>query len=251
MTRQRTSLALPLLLAFEAAAVVVLHRLGEVPGLRAGTLVAAQAAPDDALMAAARVVALAVAWWLLATTLLCCAAHASRLPAAIRAVEWLALPAVRRLVQRTLAATLSLSAAAVPVSGAAGHAAAAGGAAAGAAVGAALPVPEVEGGVVLPPALAIAEGVPRAGPADVAPEPRPGRGNGLPRQHTVAEGEHLWGLARAAVGEATGRRAKAVQPAEVAAYWVRLIEANPSNLRSGDPDLVYPGDIVTLPPLED
>lgn len=248
MMRLRTLLLLPLLLAFEAAAVVALHRFGDVPGLEAATLVAAHAAPQDALMAAARLVALAVGWWLLVTTLLCCAARTSRLPGALRAVEWAALPPVRRLVERSLAATLSLSAAAAVVPAVEASPAVAAERA---------PVPAVEGGVVVPPALAMTAPEAHSAPAPPAGlPPLPPHGHAapaglageLPRRHEVVEGEHLWGLARAAVAEATGRSGSRVAPAEVAAYWVRLIEANPSSLRSGDPDLVHPGEVLTLPP---
>jgi hypothetical protein len=41
-----------------------------------------------------------------------------------------------------------------------------------------------------------------------------------------------------------------VTDVEVTRYWLRVVEANRPNLRSGDPDLIYPGEIVILPPIE-
>jgi hypothetical protein len=230
------------LLTFEAAAVTVLHWLGAAGGLGSGVLVSGVAPVEDIVMAAARLAASAVAWWLLVTTSLCVAARIARLPSALRAAEWAALPAVRRLVERSLVATLSLSAVAGVMPPGATHGVTA--AASAAVPEPALLVPGVEGGVVVPPgaqALGLAVTVPPGGAIR--------EGAALPREHTVARGEHLWGLATEVVATATGRAAADVEPGEVAAYWARLIEANPANLRSGDPDLVYPGERLRLPPL--
>ena len=35
--------------------------------------------------------------------------------------------------------------------------------------------------------------------------------------------------------------------AQIAPYWQRVITANQSTLRSGNPSLIFPGEIVTLP----
>lgn len=236
MTRSRW-FPLLLLVTAEVAAVVVLHRLGTVDGLDIGTLVATGAATEDVLMAGARLAALGIAWWLLVSTTLCTAAHAVRLPRAVRAVEWAVLPGVRRFVERSLAATLTLSAAALPVAPVLSPAPAV----AQQPVVATL-VPVVHGGVVVPPAAAIGRG-PVQQVADAAVD------GALPREHLVAEGEHLWGLAAAVVAEGTGRSPGDVEPSDVAAYWVRIIEANPQGPASGDPDVIYPGERLRLPPL--
>ncbi|CAN5895279.1 hypothetical protein BH23ACT5_BH23ACT5_07340 [soil metagenome] len=60
----------------------------------------------------------------------------------------------------------------------------------------------------------------------------------------VEPGDHLWGLAQ--------RRVAAVQghpptDGEVAAYWVRVVDVNRTTLRSGDADLIFPGEEVLLP----
>jgi hypothetical protein len=35
--------------------------------------------------------------------------------------------------------------------------------------------------------------------------------------------------------------------AEIGWYWIRLVELNRPHLRSGDPDVVYPGEVIALP----
>lgn len=74
----------------------------------------------------------------------------------------------------------------------------------------------------------------------------PPEGNpAMPATHVVAPGDNLWGIAAARLGGA-GTTAR-----EVHAYWVRLIAANRDHLRSGDPDLVHPGEVLLLPAVEE
>jgi hypothetical protein len=63
--------------------------------------------------------------------------------------------------------------------------------------------------------------------------------------HVVGAGDNLWQIARAEVIRASG----ADRPADsqIAPYWRRVVEANRSTLRSGDPSLIFPGEVVTLP----
>ncbi len=61
----------------------------------------------------------------------------------------------------------------------------------------------------------------------------------------VAPGDNLWLIARASLTDARGGRPR---DADVARYWHALIAQNRSTLRSGDPSLIFPGEIVTLPP---
>jgi len=62
------------------------------------------------------------------------------------------------------------------------------------------------------------------------------------RQRVVEPGDHLWSIARAEVAAATG---EALDPA-IERYWERLVLANPQLI---DADLVFPGDVIVLPPL--
>jgi nucleoid-associated protein YgaU len=90
--------------------------------------------------------------------------------------------------------------------------------------------------ITLPP-------VPSA-PAEPAPETR------VQASHVVVEGDNLWTIARDHLAEARSGGAGELTTREVAAYWLRVVEANAPNLRSGDPDLIYPGETIVLPPVD-
>lgn len=62
--------------------------------------------------------------------------------------------------------------------------------------------------------------------------------------HVVSAGENLWTIARGAVRTSSN---PAPHDREVHAYWVRLIAENLPSLRSGDPDLIHPGEVLRLP----
>ena len=64
--------------------------------------------------------------------------------------------------------------------------------------------------------------------------------------YTVVPGDNFWAIAKAQVAAKTGQEPS---EAEVASYWVKLIDANRSSIRSGDPDLIFPGEVFTLPPV--
>lgn len=67
--------------------------------------------------------------------------------------------------------------------------------------------------------------------------------------HEVVAGESLWSIASDALGEALGR---VPTDAEVVGYWQRVIEGNRAGLANpDDPDLIFPGDEIVLPPLDD
>jgi hypothetical protein len=59
---------------------------------------------------------------------------------------------------------------------------------------------------------------------------------------TVQRGDHLWRIADETVVDRGGEATEA----NVAAYWRRLIEANPEAV-GDDPDLIHPGQVVRLP----
>jgi len=56
----------------------------------------------------------------------------------------------------------------------------------------------------------------------------------------VERGDHLWKISERHLGPNTPDR-------QVAPYWREVIEVNTPTLRSGDPDLIYPGEVVALP----
>lgn len=54
----------------------------------------------------------------------------------------------------------------------------------------------------------------------------------------VEPGDHLWKIS-------AHRLADTDVP--VGPYWRRVVEHNRATIRSGDPDLIYPGEVVQLP----
>ena len=70
----------------------------------------------------------------------------------------------------------------------------------------------------------------------------------LPARHTIAPGEHLWGIAAQRLGELTGRDPASIPAEDVAPYWTRVCMTNAPHLRSGNVSLVYPGEVIELPP---
>jgi nucleoid-associated protein YgaU len=65
----------------------------------------------------------------------------------------------------------------------------------------------------------------------------------------VAPGDNLWTIARDRLAEVTGRPAAELGEREVARYWLQVVDANRATLRSGDPDLIFPGETIKLPPV--
>lgn len=80
---------------------------------------------------------------------------------------------------------------------------------------------------------------PDAAPPAAAPEPQ--------MQHTVRSGESFWAIAETEVARVTQH-----QPALslVDAYWRTLVRANAERLtHPGNADLLYPGQVLVLPPV--
>ena len=57
---------------------------------------------------------------------------------------------------------------------------------------------------------------------------------------TVRPGDHLWKISERHLGVHAPEQ-------RVAPYWLEVIEVNEPHLRSGNPDLIYPGEVVRLP----
>ena len=181
--------------------------------------------------------------WLLGSSLLYLVARATRIPMLIRSVEWMTLPVIRRAAERTLGTILVASTvAAVPVR--------------------ADPPPPVavivEGvDLLLPPG--VTERLPEAprdlsfSEAPVVPsQPATGRddpassGETAPVEVVVEPGDNLWVMCRRHLAQHLGRR-----PAgeEIAPYWQRVIAHNRPHLISRNPDLIYAGEVIEMPPL--
>lgn len=64
------------------------------------------------------------------------------------------------------------------------------------------------------------------------------------REVIVSRGDNLWKIAAEDLTEAMPMMPR---PGEVTTHWRRIIEINRDRLRSGDPDLIYPGEVIRLP----
>lgn len=60
----------------------------------------------------------------------------------------------------------------------------------------------------------------------------------------VVEGDHLWKISKRHL---EGRWHRAPSNSEVGPYWRDVIDENLAHLKSGDPDLIYPGEVIELP----
>jgi hypothetical protein len=65
-----------------------------------------------------------------------------------------------------------------------------------------------------------------------------------PATWTVAPGESFWSIAEEVLADAWGRPPT---DAEIDPYWRRLVAANRDRITSGNPDLIFPGQVFDLP----
>jgi hypothetical protein len=269
------------LVAGEIAAVIALHRLGGVDGFaipRHDLVEWLRATPsEDVLLAGVRLAALVAAWWLLASTLVYVAARLARLHGAARALGWATLPCVRRWVDGVAAVSIVAAgalgvappAAADPpptstpvppvvveldyrdrpvpidqprVTVRTGRTGDATPSTVPPRDNRPLPAPPPSSVPVVPPTTP----APAAPPALPTPAPPPSVASA---PHAVVPGDHLWLIAADHLARISGRQPADLTAADIAPYWWRAVELNRSRLRSGNPNLVYPGEVVDLPPL--
>ena len=175
----------------------------------------------------------------------------ARIPAAVRAIEWATLPVVRRVIDGTAALTIVAATVAGPTAPAIAND---------------LPSPIVveigQDGLPIPPfvdgedaapAGTMPQGAARIGwtptpagaptPAAVAP----------PRWSSPSRRDGPWPPAttcgRSPNGTLAALAASGAELPDVGDYWHRVVVANHDVIRSSDPDLIYPGEIVVLPPV--
>lgn len=244
------------LVALEVAAIPLL--LGRVDGAPAGVdwahlgRWATDTAPEDAVVAVVRLLGLGLAAWLLASTVLYLLARLTRVPALVRGVSWATVPAVRRIVDAAVAASVFGGAVLGPhpagaqvvapppivvelnttTTSAPGHRY--------------VPAPAGDRIAAAPPTTSPpAATTPAATATRVLSAPAAPTLALAGHVHTVVAGDNLWTIAAAELSRQTGRTAEA----DVRDYWLQVIDANHSRLLSGDPNLIYPGESVLCPPL--
>lgn len=217
--RLRAMTGLTAWIVFVATAITGLHSLhGALP---ISALWSSVASLELALGAMARVIGLVSGYWLLASTLVYLLIRAARAPA-IRKVDWATLPMVRRLADRistrslvrVLAAPLPLLDLVTP-----GY------------------VPITPGGTQ--PQGAVSEAPVVATPIVVAQ-----RYEAV--EVIIVPGDNMWTLAESRLHAAMGRPPT---DGETGPYWRRVVQANRDRIRSGDPDLIFPGEVLILPPV--
>jgi uncharacterized membrane protein YgcG len=70
------------------------------------------------------------------------------------------------------------------------------------------------------------------------------------KPYVVQRGDNLWTIARDHLRGARSGGSGEPTNREVAEYWAKLVEANRHGLESGDPDLIYPDEKISLPPTD-
>lgn len=68
------------------------------------------------------------------------------------------------------------------------------------------------------------------------------------RSTVVQPGDHLWKISARHLREVLDRKPA---DAEISPYWRHVIEENTPNLKSGNPDLIYAGEVIELPAAND
>lgn len=241
---------------------------------------------ETSVPALVRLIALALASWLLVSTLAYTAALLTKLPEAIRALEWMTLASVQRLSQKAVRVSLAaglvapisapLSAGATPSTRSFSDS----------------DVVVIDEGTIIPPGASVPDvpETPRAPtngegdrtdqapptyvptPSGTGESPSPvGQARTLIEQaflndattdrlvnmagsftqgldaasFTVQRGDNLWDIAAAHLAKATGR--SDLTDADIAPYWGKVVQENRNKIASSNPDIISPGEIITLP----
>ncbi len=299
--------------------ILALHRLGDDAAFAidwgSPWTWLGETSPEVVLLALGRFVALALAYWILLSTVAYTATAATRNPALVHRVEWATLPAVRRVAQRAVAVSLSVSSLAagfagpttfsdgvpveqtepitvvasdaptyVPVAASDGTTSSGSpqpdpttpGPSMSGDPGTYIPVPAGDGGpgtgadlptyvsvpfapevtpdpgdeeITPPPFLTPAGaptgfGKPVGGSTEAAPTTRDASNS---YDYTIRSGDSLWSAAAVHLESVRGRTPS---DTELATYWSRLVAHNRNRIRSGDPDLVFPGEVIECPPVD-
>ncbi len=250
-------------LTIAAGVTFGLHRLGETPWLkvewgRLGHWLEVTP-PIDALLSGTRLVGLWCGWWILLSTCFYLAAGLCGASAALRLASPLTLPFIRNLSARVVVGAVAISTlgTAVPVTASSNPPVVTG-------LWESYPAPPAFSGGPLPvshPPAPLPDPRPLPFPGfnlvkTPDQRPQPGTEPSIPPAPTRIEriapgedyhiqpGDHLWNIARRMLA---GSMPTPPTNRQVAAYWVDLVEANRDTIRSGNPDLIYPGEKLVLP----
>jgi nucleoid-associated protein YgaU len=188
--------------------------------------------PLVALAALARNLALMVVAYLGATIAVGVAARLARLPRLGRVVDLVSIPLARRAINGLAGVALTVS-----VAG-------------GVAQASPATPPTMRLTEARSTSVAVMRHLPdhaarsADSPPPVAPEPAPAAASTA----TIEPGDHLWGVAARTLAD---RWQRAPDDREVSTYVRALIEHNAERLAvPGEPDLVFPGQVFDLPPVD-
>lgn len=257
------------ILTFSAATTFGLHQVGEVPWLSINWSHPGQwldtTPPIEALLSTARLLGLGCGWWILLSTCFYLGAGLCRATAALRAATPVTLPFIRTLTTRLAMGAVAASTLgnAIPAMASTDRPAATGQLAY-------FPVPlALPPSPLLPPTnkatgpdhflfpLPSLKASVTSDPSDEAQHPAYQRKVGHPASigvhplrpgdhYRITPGDHMWNIAQRALAQAMPYPPTNQQ---IVAYWVDLIEANAKTIRSGNPDLLYPHEVLFLPPI--
>lgn len=241
------------LLGFEAVALSTVMRLQTVPWLT----IRWDAFPswlrttpaEESIAAMLLMLTTILTMWIAGSTVLYLLASTARLPRAIEMIGRGTLPGLRRSLHRLGLVALGAS----TMAGSPGPALAG------------VPPPPVvieidDAGRLFPRGPSQIRigpvGVARIGWVPTAPDPAAGPPNSvsqtgqlrireLAHPYEVAPGDNLWKIAARHLEAVTGR--SGLSSGEIASHWRRVIAANQDRLRSGNPDLIFPGEQLILP----
>ena len=236
------------LVGFEIGSVATLVRLGDrddlaIPWHDLG-LWLDTTSPEIAIGAAVRLLALAAACGLLGTTLGYLLARLFRVPQLVAAFGAATLPVVRRNIDRALAVTVTTAVLIAPMARASAQEAPPQEPAPTTNAGVGVQPPGTNSAGYTPTPAGLPTGREPVVTKDTEPPPIPGPATA--RSYVVRSGDNFWRIALAdlsADGTAPDR-------GDITPHWLRIIRLNEDRIRSGDPDLIYPGETITLPPTE-
>lgn len=226
VARLKSGVAFLVVCGSAVVAAYVLHRWGRLPWLSIDW--SEGRTTEEALATVLRLTALAACYWILFTSSLYVLAAAFRIRWLSQAVARFTLPVLRVMTQRLATGGLLVAAVASPLQALATTTTA-----------------QVE--PVDPSYLPFATAVAEPGNPTTQPQSAPVRkANPESLQIEVKSGDNFWNLAEARVAQVLGRRPS---NREIASYWVEVVAANRVLIRSGDPDLIFPGERIVLPAL--